>query len=214
MNPSTCPNGLPGVADGDARCAEACNVCGGVHCGNIAGTNGATDCCSGVILASGLFCDDTGAAPCVMTYDGNGSYEGPSVSRSSSESTFSMAPTPAGYTDPPTSVDGVRGGFFESVAPTSAPTSTGSAATLSPASTLVPSTTIPIDVTTSLSPRESPPTSHERTVTTSAPEQAEEGNGTSGATRTLSIASAFSSAVVTLVTIVAGVLTVLAAAHN
>ncbi|CAN0530896.1 unnamed protein product, partial [Scytosiphon promiscuus] len=55
-----------GVADGDACCAEACNVCGGVSCGTIAGTNGAADCCSGVILASGVLCDETAAAPCIM----------------------------------------------------------------------------------------------------------------------------------------------------
>ncbi|CAM9874269.1 unnamed protein product, partial [Ectocarpus sp. 13 AM-2016] len=63
--PSTCSNGIPGVSDGDVCCLEACGQCGGVGCGAIAGTNGASDCCPDTIKeeSGGVFC---GEAPCVM----------------------------------------------------------------------------------------------------------------------------------------------------
>ena len=70
--PSTCSNGLSGVQseDGNICCAEACNgQCGGVGCGTIAGTNGALDCCSGAILASGVICDTGVESPCIIVSD-------------------------------------------------------------------------------------------------------------------------------------------------
>ncbi|CAB1102119.1 unnamed protein product [Ectocarpus sp. CCAP 1310/34] len=65
MSPSTCSNGIPGVSDGEVCCLEACGQCGGVGCGAIAGTNGASDCCPDTIKeeSGGVFC---GEAPCVM----------------------------------------------------------------------------------------------------------------------------------------------------
>ncbi|CAB1109038.1 unnamed protein product [Ectocarpus sp. CCAP 1310/34] len=69
---STCPNGLAGVQDGSVCCAEECNgVCGGEGCGSIVGTNGAEDCCSNTILATGVDCEEGVMAPCIML---NGTY--------------------------------------------------------------------------------------------------------------------------------------------
>lgn len=65
---STCANGLAGVQDGNVCCAEKCNLqCGGEGCDSIAGTNGASDCCSATILAYGVACGDM--APCIMLPD-------------------------------------------------------------------------------------------------------------------------------------------------
>lgn len=63
--PSTCSNGMPGVADGSVCCKEECGQCGGDGCGV---NNGASDCCPGTIIeeANGATCDEIGAAPCVM----------------------------------------------------------------------------------------------------------------------------------------------------
>lgn len=46
-------------------CRESCGLCGGVGCGAVAGTNGASDCCPDTIIeeAAGEVC---GEAPCVM----------------------------------------------------------------------------------------------------------------------------------------------------
>lgn len=70
--PSTCSNGLAGVLseDGAICCAEACNgQCGGVGCGTIDGTNGASDCCLGTIIASGVNCDAGVESPCIIVSD-------------------------------------------------------------------------------------------------------------------------------------------------
>ena len=203
INPSTCPNGLPGVADGDACCAEACNGCGGLNCGIIAGTNGATDCCSGVILASGVLCDDSAAAPCIMTYDSGSSFQGPSGAGSGSESIFSMAPTPAAFTPPPTAGDGTRGGFFGSAAPTSAPTLSFTTATL-----------FPTGASATLSPGGLGTTSPESATTTSAPVPVERGGDTSGAVGAQVLASSGLGGVVTLAAMIGGVFAVLVAARN
>eukprot|EP00752_Nemacystus_decipiens_P009057 g8086.t2 len=63
--PSQCPNGIPGVASGSVCCREECGLCGGVGCGAVPGTNGASDCCPDTIIeeAGGAVC---GEAPCVM----------------------------------------------------------------------------------------------------------------------------------------------------
>ncbi|CAM9224565.1 unnamed protein product [Choristocarpus tenellus] len=68
---STCSNGFPGIEDSvlDVCCSASCGVCGGQGCGNIPGTGGASDCCSSTIATEGSFCDETGAAPCIMNFD-------------------------------------------------------------------------------------------------------------------------------------------------
>lgn len=134
VTPSVCPNGLEGVADGSVCCAVECNgVCGGMGCGSIAGTNGASDCCSATILATNTPC---GEAPCVMvpgTYTdapaaaptmtlsplAPGETLAPTVG--SRDISFTMAPTPTSQTAAPTA--GSRDLDFTGV-PSAAPTST------------------------------------------------------------------------------------------
>eukprot|EP00752_Nemacystus_decipiens_P008767 g7823.t1 len=171
VTPSTCPNGIPGVADGNICCAEACNgVCGGVGCGDIAGTNGASDCCSATIAAEGVPCGD---APCVMV---NGTFtpspvapvtmapgatmaplapgETMAPTAGSRDFEFTMAPTPTaqmgtGVPSPaPTAVEDI----IPSAGPTAgsrdldftgAPSSASSAPTLLPAGLTLPPGTLP-----------------------------------------------------------------------
>ncbi|CAM9821581.1 unnamed protein product [Pylaiella littoralis] len=119
FTPSMCPNGLAGVQDDTVCCAEECNLqCGGVGCGAIAGTNGASDCCSTFILANGTACEvGVVEAPCIMP---NGSFTNAPVAAPTVVGatiapvvgfTFTSAPTMLGEMDVPTS------------APTGAPTS-------------------------------------------------------------------------------------------
>lgn len=178
-------------------------MCGGVSCGTIAGTNGAADCCSGVILASGVLCDETASAPCIMTYDSGSSYQGPSGSGSGGVSFSTFAPTPASATVAPTAIDGARGGFFGSVSPTSAPTVYVTTATPSP--TAAPAIESPRGLLT---------TSPESAGATSAPILVEEGSDTSGAGGQWSIGSSGAGGVGTLTAMVGGVFAVLVAARN
>jgi len=70
VTPSTCTNGLAGVQDPDTDvcCPLVCGeICGGVGCGSIPFTNGASDCCSTTIIASGVSCGDGVEAPCIIT---------------------------------------------------------------------------------------------------------------------------------------------------
>lgn len=88
---SNCSNGLAGVesSDGTVCCAEACNgQCGGVGCGSIDGTDGATDCCSGTILMSGVSCDDSAESPCII--DNGTSTDAPTASPTGA---FTVEPT-------------------------------------------------------------------------------------------------------------------------
>eukprot|EP00904_Undaria_pinnatifida_P009763 jgi/Undpi1/5917/HiC_scaffold_2.g01191.m1 len=66
----TCSNGLPGYQHGVVCCPLACGQCGGSGCENIAGTAGASDCCSDIILAADVDCDPTAivpvVAPCIV----------------------------------------------------------------------------------------------------------------------------------------------------
>ena len=66
----TCSNDLPGFQHGVVCCPLSCGQCGGSGCENIAGTEGASDCCSDVILTGGVMCDSTAVvpvvAPCVI----------------------------------------------------------------------------------------------------------------------------------------------------
>lgn len=66
--PSTCAEGLPGVANGNICCAEECGQCGGDGCSNVPGTEGDSECCTGAIEEAGVICGEGGAvAPCIMS---------------------------------------------------------------------------------------------------------------------------------------------------
>lgn len=123
-------------------CAEACDgVCGGVGCGQIPFTNGASDCCSATILMSGVDCEVGVEAPCVMI---NGTYtESPTAApipgttiaptAGSRGGQFSMAPTVFGQTAAPTA--GSRGIDFGTGSPSAAPTNLDDAMTSTPTAT-------------------------------------------------------------------------------
>lgn len=59
---------MSGYEQGVACCPIKCGQCGGAGCESIPGTGGRSDCCSDVILASGVECDEDAGieAPCVM----------------------------------------------------------------------------------------------------------------------------------------------------
>lgn len=65
-----CSNGLEGIqsTSDDVCCVEGCGVCGGVGC-TPANTSSLTaaDCCASEIIESGVFCETSGAAPCIVT---------------------------------------------------------------------------------------------------------------------------------------------------
>eukprot|EP00752_Nemacystus_decipiens_P010756 g9573.t1 len=119
--PSMCPNGIPGVQDDTVCCAEACNLqCGGVGCGTIVGTNGAEDCCSDTILATGVPCGVGVEAPCIMQ---NGTYTNAPMAAPTIPPRGTLAPVAAGNaTSAPAAVGA-----------TSAPAAVGAGATLAPA---------------------------------------------------------------------------------
>lgn len=114
-----CPNGLPGVQDGEVCCAEACGQCGGAGCGAILGTNGPSDCCSANILANGVMCEQGVEAPCIMV---NGTYTDAPVAAPVNPIVATPAPVASDraidFSMAPTAV----GAAMISVAPTSAPT--------------------------------------------------------------------------------------------
>ena len=66
-----CGGGIAGVRSNDGEgnicCVEECGVCGGTGC-STAGGDGYdhTHCCVTSIESSGLMCDETGAAPCIL----------------------------------------------------------------------------------------------------------------------------------------------------
>ncbi|CAM9850942.1 unnamed protein product [Ascophyllum nodosum] len=67
----TCSNGIVGVEGLGECCTLGCGTCGGPGCGrraNMAGLN-AADCCVTRIRASGVYCEDSGTAPCIITRD-------------------------------------------------------------------------------------------------------------------------------------------------
>lgn len=64
--PSNCSNGLAGYQDGTACCLEACGMCGGVGCGTVTGTRGASDCCPSTIIEANQICGSSIVAPCVI----------------------------------------------------------------------------------------------------------------------------------------------------
>ncbi|CAN0300536.1 unnamed protein product, partial [Laminaria digitata] len=61
-----CSNGLPGVesATNPVCCESECGTCGGRGCGGRPG--GADACCVGSITDSGMMCNVTMAAPCIV----------------------------------------------------------------------------------------------------------------------------------------------------
>lgn len=63
-----CSNGLPGVEDstGSICCAAACSACGGRTCGITGEGIGPSNCCISPIFEAAEFCDETGAAPCIL----------------------------------------------------------------------------------------------------------------------------------------------------
>lgn len=62
---SICSNGIPGVETDNYCCLKECGTCGGSGCRNRPG--GKEGCCKGAIDDAGVLCDDSGAAPCIMT---------------------------------------------------------------------------------------------------------------------------------------------------
>lgn len=65
----TCSDGTEGVdGNGVVCCTIGCTQCGGPGCGvaGVAAGLGASDCCGGIIKASGVYCDDTNTAPCIV----------------------------------------------------------------------------------------------------------------------------------------------------
>lgn len=168
MLASTCPNGLAGVQDDTVCCAEACDgVCGGVGCGGIPFTNGASDCCSATILASGVSCGDGVEAPCIMV---NGTYtEFPTAAplpgatiaptAGSRGGSFSMAPTVFGQTAAPTA--GSRGIDFGTGVPTAAPTTSDEVTTEAPTAATRGGfgSTAPTTMPFTVAPSAAPPTS-------------------------------------------------------
>ena len=135
----TCPNGLPGVADGNICCAEACNgQCGGVGCGSIVGTNGASDCCSATIALTGVPCDD--AAPCVMV---DGTFTPAPVALVTMFPAATPAPLPLDFTPAPLPLDFTMAPTptGQIVAPTTTPASV-TPVTVAPGATPAPSFTM------------------------------------------------------------------------
>ena len=62
-----CANGIAGVKSGRYCCALECGSCGGSHCHERAAEADLTpeDCCVSLISESGVYCDDSGVAPCI-----------------------------------------------------------------------------------------------------------------------------------------------------
>lgn len=60
-----CSNGIPGIQSKNSCCALACGQCGGAGCSRAGGLTSA-DCCEGGVQASGVLCEVSGAAPCII----------------------------------------------------------------------------------------------------------------------------------------------------
>lgn len=128
-SPSTCPNGLAGVADASVCCSEECGQCGGSGCGSITGTGGPSSCCAATILASGVSCDQTGQAPCIMS---PGSYTPAPVVPGQPQATVAPIATPGTmFSAAPTVVGQTASPAVDTIAP--------SMGTLAPGATLSPS---------------------------------------------------------------------------
>ena len=66
---ATCSNGIVGVEGFGECCTLGCGTCGGEDCRQRAREAGleAGDCCATRIRASGVYCEDSGTAPCIIT---------------------------------------------------------------------------------------------------------------------------------------------------
>ncbi|CAM9946003.1 unnamed protein product [Ascophyllum nodosum] len=64
---SGCGSGISGIKSGRGEicCVKGCGKCGGSGCGAIDGYT-ADECCEGNIESSGVLCEDTGEAPCII----------------------------------------------------------------------------------------------------------------------------------------------------
>ena len=67
-SPEECSNGISGVEASGMCCTLGCGTCGGRGCGRRGAADGLTaaDCCTSRIRRSGVFCDDTLTAPCII----------------------------------------------------------------------------------------------------------------------------------------------------
>lgn len=67
-DPTKCSNGITGVERDGICCTPGCGTCGGSGCNQRAREAGLTseDCCITTIEESGVFCEDSGTAPCIF----------------------------------------------------------------------------------------------------------------------------------------------------
>ncbi|CAN0254059.1 unnamed protein product [Pylaiella littoralis] len=90
----TCSDGTEGIdGNGVVCCPIGCGQCGGPGCttsGAAAGL-GSGDCCGGPIKSSGVYCDDTNEAPCII---GNAPESVPSPTPVPTEQTDACNPNP------------------------------------------------------------------------------------------------------------------------
>ena len=65
---TACSNGIAGVEASGMCCTLGCGTCGGPGCGSRGAADGLTaeDCCAWRIRDSGVFCDVSGTAPCII----------------------------------------------------------------------------------------------------------------------------------------------------
>lgn len=63
-----CSNGISGVERDGYCCPLMCGACGGSGCSQRARVAGLTsdDCCVTRINESGVYCDESGTAPCII----------------------------------------------------------------------------------------------------------------------------------------------------
>lgn len=65
----TCSNGLAGVESTGVCCMEECITCGGAECSTRVAGFGQFDCCVGPIVDTGVYCSESGEAPCIVDED-------------------------------------------------------------------------------------------------------------------------------------------------
>ncbi|CAN0481648.1 unnamed protein product, partial [Hapterophycus canaliculatus] len=62
---STCIDGVSGILSPDGYCCTlSCGTCGGGGCHSRPG--GVSSCCGSQILSSGVMCDESEEAPCIV----------------------------------------------------------------------------------------------------------------------------------------------------
>lgn len=60
-----CSNGIEGIQSKNSCCALECGQCGGAGCSTVLGL-GANVCCESAVQTSGVLCDETNKAPCII----------------------------------------------------------------------------------------------------------------------------------------------------